>query len=148
VAPTPNTNNAKDNMPRLAGIDIPDNKKIRISLRYLYGIGPKLADDILKETGVNPDKRAKDLNGDEINKIQRAIEKYNVEGNLRRLIRENIDRLKRIGSYRGTRHKLGLPTRGQRTRSNGRTRRGRSRVTVGSMTKETAAKLDAAKSAK
>lgn len=135
-------------MPRLAGIDIPDNKKIRISLRYLYGIGPKLADDILKETGVNPDKRAKDLNGDEINKIQRAIEKYNVEGNLRRLIRENIDRLKRIGSYRGTRHKLGLPTRGQRTRSNGRTRRGRSRVTVGSMTKETAAKLDAAKSAK
>jgi small subunit ribosomal protein S13 len=148
VGQTPSTNNAKDNMPRLAGIDIPDNKKIRISLRYLYGIGPKLADDILAETGVNPDKRAKDLNSDEINKVQRAIEKYNVEGNLRRLIRENIDRLKRIGSYRGMRHKAGLPTRGQRTRSNGRTRRGRSRVTVGSMTKETAAKLDAAKSAK
>lgn len=135
-------------MPRIAGIDIPDDKKVRISLRYVYGIGPKLADEIIKETNVNPDKRAKELTGEEINKIQRAIEKYNVEGNLRRLIRENIDRLKRIGSYRGLRHKMGLPTRGQRTRSNSRTRKGRKRVAIGSMTKETAAKLEASKTKK
>jgi small subunit ribosomal protein S13 len=132
-------------MPRLAGIDIPDDKKVRISLRYVYGIGPKLADEILKTTQVNPDKRAKDLTSDEINKIQRELEKYNVEGNLRRLIRDNVDRLKRIGSYRGMRHKQGLPTRGQRTRSNARTRRNKKRVAVGAISKEMAAKIDAAK---
>jgi small subunit ribosomal protein S13 len=132
-------------MPRLAGIDIPDDKKLRISLRYIYGIGPKLADEIIQEANLNPDKRAKELTGEEINKIQRALEKYNVEGNLRRLIRENVDRLKRIGSYRGLRHKLGLPSRGQRTRSNARTRKGRKRVAIGSMTKEMAAKVDTAK---
>lgn len=132
-------------MPRLAGIDIPDNKKVRISLRYIYGIGPALAEEILKETGIDGDKRAKDLSSEEINKVQRALEKYNVEGNLRRLIRENVDRLKRIGSYRGLRHKAGLPTRGQRTRSNARTRRNKKRVAVGSMTKEMAAKLETAK---
>jgi small subunit ribosomal protein S13 len=134
-------------MPRLAGIDVPDNKKVRISLRYIYGIGPKLADDVIRETNVDGDKRAKDLTGEEINRIQRVLEKHNVEGNLRRLIRENVDRLKRIGSYRGLRHKLGLPSRGQRTRSNARTRRGKKRVAIGSMTKEMAAKLDAAKKA-
>ncbi len=131
-------------MPRLAGIDIPDDKKVRISLRYVYGIGPKLAEEILKTTQVNPDKRAKDLTGEEINKIQRELEKYNVEGNLRRLIRDNVDRLKRIGSYRGLRHKLGLPTLGQRTRSNARTRRNKKRVAVGAISKDMAAKLDAA----
>ena len=125
-------------MPRFAGVDIPDNKKIRISLRYLYGIGPVLADEVLKETGVDPHKRSKDLTSEEINKIARVLEKHNIEGNLRRLIRENIDRLKRIGSYRGLRHKLNLPTRGQRTRSNGRTRRGRRRVAIGSVSKEDA----------
>jgi len=132
-------------MPRIAGIDIPDSKKVRISLRYVYGIGPKLAEDVLSESQVNPDKRAKDLTGEEINKIQRVLEKYNVEGNLRRLIRDNVDRLKRIGSYRGLRHKLGLPTRGQRTRSNARTRRNKKRVAVGAISKEMATKLDAAK---
>lgn len=131
-------------MPRIAGIDIPDDKKVRISLRYVYGIGPKLAEDALREAQVNPDKRAKDLTGEEINKIQRVLEKYNVEGNLRRLIRENVDRLKRIGSYRGMRHKNGLPTRGQRTRSNGRTRRSKKRVAVGAISKEMATKLEAA----
>lgn len=134
-------------MPRLAGIDIPDNKKVRISLRYVYGIGPKLAEEIIKESGVNPDKRAKELTSDEVGKIQRILEKYNVEGNLRRLIRENVDRLKRIGTYRGLRHKMGLPTRGQRTRSNARTRKGKKRIAVGSMTKEMAAKIDASKKA-
>jgi|SRR5579859_1797271 len=131
-------------MPRFAGVDIPDNKKIRISLRYLYGIGPVLADEVLKETGVDPNKRAKDLTSDEVNKIARVLEKHNIEGNLRRLIRENIDRLKRIGSYRGLRHKLSLPTRGQRTRSNGRTRRGRRRVAIGSVSKESVEKTAAA----
>ena len=119
---------------------------MRIALRYIYGIGPKLADDVVRETNVDGEKRAKDLTGEEINRIQRVLEKINVEGNLRRLIRENVDRLKRIGSYRGLRHKLGLPSRGQRTRSNARTRRGKKRVAIGSMTKEMAAKLDAAKS--
>ncbi len=131
-------------MPRLAGIDIPDNKKVRIALRYVYGIGPKLADEIIKEANVNPDKRAKELTGDEVNRIQRILEKYNVEGNLRRLIRENVDRLKRIGSYRGLRHKMGLPTRGQRTRSNARTRKGKKRIAVGSVSKEAAAATAAA----
>lgn len=132
-------------MPRLAGVDVPENKKIRIALRYVYGIGPKLADDVVRETNVDPNMRAKDLTGEELNRIQRVLEKHNVEGNLRRLVRENIDRLKRIGSYRGLRHKAGLPSRGQRTRSNARTRRGKRRVAVGSMTKEMAAKIDTAK---
>ncbi len=132
-------------MPRLAGIDIPDNKKVRISLRYLYGIGPKLADEVVAEANIDGEKRAKDLTSDEINKIQRILEKHNIEGNLRRLIRDNVDRLKRIGSYRGLRHKLGLPTRGQRTRSNARTRRNKKRVAVGSVSKDQAAKVEAAK---
>jgi small subunit ribosomal protein S13 len=135
-------------MPRLAGIDIPDEKKARIALRYIYGIGPKLAEEILREAQVNPDKRAKDFTTEEINKIQRVLEKYNTEGNLRRLIRENVDRLKRIGSYRGARHKAGLPSRGQRTRSNARTRRNKKRVAVGAISKEMATKLEAAKKAK
>jgi small subunit ribosomal protein S13 len=132
-------------MPRIAGIDLPDNKKVRIALRYVYGIGPKIAEAIISETKINPDKRAKDLTSEEIGRIQRELEKYNVEGNLRRLVRENIDRLKRIGSYRGMRHKNGLPARGQRTRSNARTRKGKKRMAVGSMTKEMAAKLETAK---
>ncbi len=131
-------------MPRLAGIDIPDHKKVRFSLRYIYGVGAKLADDTLRDAQVDPDKRARDLTADEINRIQRILEKFNLEGNLRRLVNENIDRLKRIKSYRGSRHAAGLPARGQRTRSNARTKRGAKR-TVGSLTKEMAAKLDAAK---
>jgi len=131
-------------MPRIAGNDIPDSKKIRIALRYLFGIGPKSADDILRDAGVDGNIRAKALTGEEINRIQKVLEKYNIEGDLRRVVSENIDRLKRIRAYRGIRHMMGLPVRGQRTRSNARTRRGRRR-TVGSMTKEMAAKIDAAK---
>lgn len=134
-------------MPRIAGIDIPDHKKVRYSLQSVYGIGEHLADEILKATNIDGDKRARDLTGDEINKIQKVLDKYLVEGDLRRQISENIDRLKRIKSYRGGRHIMGLPVRGQRTRTNSRTKRGK-RKTVGSMTKEMAAKLDAAKSAK
>lgn len=133
-------------MPRISGIDIPDYKKIRFSLRSVYGVGPKVSDQILAEAQVDPDKRARDLTGDEVNRIQRAMEKLMLEGNLRRIINDNIDRLKRVKAYRGMRHAAGLPARGQRTRSNARTKRGAKR-TVGSMTKEMAAKIDANKAA-
>lgn len=131
-------------MPRIAGHDIPDNKKVAFSLRYIYGVGPKIAEDIINRTKINPDKRAKDLTPDEINRIQSALDTILVEGDLRREINDNIARLKRIHSYRGLRHIAGLPVRGQRTRVNARTKRG-SRKTIGSMTKEAAAKIDAAK---
>lgn len=131
-------------MPRICGVDIPMNKKTKFSLAYIYGIGLKNVDGILHEANVDPDKRAKDLTADEVNRLQRVIDRINTEGNLRRLVRENIDRLKRIGSYRGSRHMKGLPSRGQRTRTNARTRRGR-RMTVGAINKELAAKLEAAK---
>ena len=131
-------------MPRIAGIDIPDHKKVFIALRYVYGIGPQVSDEILGEAKVDRDKRARELTTEEVNRIQRIIEKYNLEGNLRRIINDNIDRLKRVKSYRGLRHAMGLPVRGQRTRSNARTKRGAKR-TVGSLTKEMATKLEEAK---
>jgi small subunit ribosomal protein S13 len=131
-------------MPRIAGFDIPDSKKISFSLRYIYGIGPVVADDIVKAAAIDPDKRARELTGDEINRIAKELEKIMVGGNLRRIIRDNIERLKRVRSYRGMRHSMGLPVHGQRTRTNARTGRGR-RKTIGAMTKEAAAKLEAAK---
>lgn len=131
-------------MPRLAGVDIPEEKRIDVSLTYIYGVGPKNVLDILKQAAVKPDTRAHALSSDEIARLQRVLEKYNVEGNLRKQIRENIQRLKRISSYRGARHSANLPSRGQRTRVNARTRRGR-RMTVGAMKKEDAAKLEAAR---
>jgi len=134
-------------MPRIAGIDIPDHKKVAFALRYVYGIGPKVASDILEKTRINPDKRARDLTTDEINKIQAVLEKYPVEGDLRRMISDNIIRLKRVKAYRGLRHIAGLPVRGQRTRSNARTKRG-GRRTIGAMSKEMATKLETAKTAK
>lgn len=134
-------------MPRIAGIDIPEQKKVLFSLQYVYGVGPKVAADVVREANVDPNKRARDLTADEVNRIQRVLERFTTEGNLRRVINENVDRLKRIKAYRGSRHIAGLPSRGQRTRSNARTRRGAKR-TIGSMTKEMAAKLDAAKTAK
>lgn len=131
-------------MPRLAGVDIPAQKITRISLTYIYGVGRNNVDELLHQAGIDGQKRAKDLTADEVNRLQRVIDKMNTEGNLRRIIRENIDRLKRIGTYRGVRHVKGLPVRGQRTRVNARTKRGR-RMTIGAMSKEMAAKLDAAK---
>ena len=131
-------------MPRIAGIDVPEQKRTIIALTYIYGIGQVRAQEILGQANISPDKRAKDLSGDEIAKLQRIIERYNVEGNLRKQVRENIERLKRIGSYRGMRHSANLPSRGQRTRVNARTRRGR-RMTVGALKKEDATKLEAAK---
>ena len=126
-------------MPRIAGIDIPDNKRTEIALTYIFGIGRTVVKEVLKVASVDPNKRAKDLNPEEVNRLQRAIEQFPTEGSLREKIRDNIQRLKRIGSYRGTRHTASLPSRGQRTRVNARTRRGKRR-TVGAMKKEETAK--------
>lgn len=134
-------------MPRIAGFDIPDGKKVSYSLRYIYGIGPKVAEEIMKAANIDEVKRARELTGDEINRIAKELEKHLIGGNLRRVIRDNIERLKRVRSYRGMRHNMGLPVRGQRTRTNGRTNRGK-RKTVGAMSKEAAAKLEAAKTGK
>ncbi|MBU0576139.1 30S ribosomal protein S13 [Patescibacteria group bacterium] len=128
-------------MPRITGFDIPDEKKIAFSLRYIYGVGPKVSIDILANAKVDPEKRAKDLTADEINRIAKQLERHTVAGQLRRVVRDNIERLKRVGSYRGLRHRQGLPVRGQRTRSNARTGRGK-RKTVGALSKEVAAKLE------
>lgn len=135
-------------MPRIAGNDIPDHKKVVFSLQSIYGVGPKIAEQIVAETKIDGDKRARDLTADEINRIQRVLEKNMVEGDLRRMISDNINRLKRIKAYRGLRHIAGLPVRGQRTKVNSRTKRTGGRRTIGAMTKEMAAKLEAAKKGK
>lgn len=113
-------------MPRILGVDIPKEKRIEISLTYLYGVGRALANQILKEAAISPDKRAKDLTEEEVLRITNIIQKagYKVEGDLRRDISQNIKRLMDIGAWRGLRHKKGLPVRGQRTRTNARTRKG------------------------
>lgn len=113
-------------MPRILGVDIPKEKRVEIALTYLYGVGRTLSNRILKEAGVDPDKRAKDLTEEEVSHITNTIQKvgYRVEGDLRRDISQNIKRLIDIGSWRGLRHKKGLPVRGQRTRTNARTRKG------------------------
>jgi small subunit ribosomal protein S13 len=113
-------------MPRILGVDIPKEKRIEIALTYLYGVGKTMAGRILKEAQVSPDKRAKDLSEEEVMHITNTIQKggYKVEGDLRRDISQNIKRLIDIGSWRGMRHKRGLPVRGQRTRTNARTRKG------------------------
>ena len=120
-------------MPRILGINIPDNKRIEISLSYIYGIGRESSAKILDMAGIDLDKRAKELTAEEINKIHQIVEKnYRVEGDLRREVTMNIKRLKEIGAYRGIRHSKGLPVRGQRTKTNTRTVRGNVRRTVGS----------------
>jgi len=119
-------------MPRLLGVEIPAKKKVSISLRYIYGVGPALADQIVKEAGLNPDMRAQDLTEEQLNKILHVIteHKWVVEGDLRREIAGNLKRLQAINCYRGVRHRRGLPVRGQRTSTNARTRKG-PRKTVG-----------------
>lgn len=118
-------------MARIAGVDLPKNERIEIALTRLFGIGRSLSNKILRETGVNPDMRVKDLKDDDIVKIRTTIERdYRVEGELRREISTNIKRLIDMGCYRGIRHKLGLPVRGQRTRTNARTRKGPRRAAV------------------
>ena len=112
-------------MARIAGVDIPNNKRVEIALTYIYGIGRKSANDILAKTGINPDTRAKDLTEDEVAKLRDEIENsYTVEGDLRRDHAMNIKRLVEINCYRGIRHRKGLPVRGQRTKTNARTRKG------------------------
>jgi small subunit ribosomal protein S13 len=119
-------------MPRIAGVDIPENKKVRYSLRYIYGIGPKIADDILEVSKINPDIKARDLTDDEVGRIAAYLDtNVIVEGTLRRQVQQNIQRLRDIRSYRGDRHRKGLPTRGQRTRCNARTRKGRKKTVAG-----------------
>jgi small subunit ribosomal protein S13 len=119
-------------MPRISGIDIPADKKIKISLRYIFGVGPTNALAIIKEAAIDPEKRAKDLSEEELSKIISIIDRsVLVEGALRRQIGQNIGRLREINSYRGNRHKRSLPTRGQRTRSNARTRKGPRKTVAG-----------------
>ena len=133
-------------MPRILGVDIPKEKRIEISLTYLYGIGRPLSNKILKEAGISPDKRAKELTEEEISYITNAIQKggYRVEGDLRRDISQNIKRLMDIGSWRGMRHKKGLPVRGQRTRTNARTRKGPRKAGASVVRKEAPARPKAA----
>ena len=119
-------------MPRIAGVDIPDNKKVLYSLRYIYGIGHQTAEDILHETEIDPDTKAKDLSETEVGQIIAYIEaSVLVEGTLRRQVQQNIQRLRDIRCYRGDRHRKGLPVRGQRTRCNARTRKGRKKTVAG-----------------
>ena len=128
-------------MPRIAGIDIPEQKRIEAALTYIDGVGKHNGRDILTESGVDANRRAKDLTADETSRLQRCIDKINTEGNLRKQVRENIERLKRIGAYRGMRHANGLPTRGQRTRTNARTNRGK-RKTVGALKKDLRTRME------
>ena len=112
-------------MARIAGVDIPNAKRVEIALTYIYGIGRKSANDILAKTGINPDTRAKDLTEEEVAKLRYEIENsYTVEGDLRRDVAMNIKRMVEINCYRGIRHRKGLPVRGQRTKTNARTRKG------------------------
>ncbi len=122
-------------MARIAGVDLPENKRVDIGLTYIYGIGRANVVKIMEETGVAADKRIKDLTEEEVNKLQKRVEQFKVEGDLRQEIEQNIKRLEEIDSYRGLRHRKGLPARGQRTRSNARTKRGK-RKTVGTVRKE------------
>ncbi|WP_085993662.1 30S ribosomal protein S13 [Oceanobacillus senegalensis] len=111
-------------MARIAGIDIPREKRVVISLTYIYGIGKSTAQKVLKEAGVSEDTRVRDLTEDELGNIRKIVDQYTIEGDLRREVSLNIKRLMEIGSYRGLRHRRGLPVRGQKTKNNSRTRKG------------------------
>src|SRR4051812_44833239 len=127
-------------MARISGVTIPTEKQVQIALTYVYGLGPKASADILAAAKVEPTVRVKDLTDEEIGRIQERInDKYTVEGELQRIVAGNIKRLKDINSYRGLRHKASLPSRGQRTKTNARTRRGK-KVTVGGTAKKVASK--------
>ncbi len=127
-------------MARISGVDLPNEKRIEASLPYIYGIGLTLTKKIIAGCGIDPDKRTKNLTEDEVNKLQKAVEKFKVEGDLRREVQGNIKRLQEIGAYRGIRHSRNLPVRGQRTRVNARTKRGK-RLTIGTVRKEVVAKM-------
>ncbi len=135
-------------MLRISGVDIPEQKKLAFALQYIHGVGPKVAQDVIKRANLNEEKRARDLTSEEIGRIQTILDQYLIEGDLKRKRADDIDRLRRIRCYRGLRHMAGLPARGQRTRTNSRSVRGNKRQTIGSMTKEMAAKLEEAKGKK
>lgn len=134
-------------MARIAGVDLPEGKRVDIGLTYIFGIGRSNVVSVMKNAGVDGAKRIKDLTEEEVNKLQKAVEEFKVEGDLRQEIEQNIKRMEEIGSYRGLRHRKGLPVRGQRTRSNARTKRGK-RKTIGAIKKEDAAKTGAPTEAK
>ena len=119
-------------MARIAGIDIPREKRVEISLTYLYGVGRSRSLDICEETGINPDTRVRDLTDDEVNKIRACLDaNYKIEGDLRRDVSQDIKRKMEIGCYQGLRHRRGLPVRGQRTHTNARTRKGPKKTVAG-----------------
>ncbi|HUU58428.1 MAG TPA: 30S ribosomal protein S13 [Phycisphaerae bacterium] len=119
-------------MPRVAGVDVPNDKPTRIALRYIYGIGPGSADQICKQAGIDPQARAKDLTEEQLSKIASILgSDYVIEGQLRRQVQDNIGRLRDINCYRGQRHRRGLPVRGQRTKTNARTRKGPRKTVAG-----------------
>ena len=119
-------------MPRLVGVDIPDRKAVRYALRYIHGIGPRTADEILEKASIDAKRKASELNEAEVALLAKLIDdEYVVEGALRRQVKQNIDRLRDIRSYRGDRHRQGLPTRGQRTKCNARTRKGKKKTVAG-----------------
>ena len=134
-------------MARIAGIDLPENKRVDIGLTYIYGVGRSNVVSVIKDSGVDGAKRIKDLTEEEINKIQKVVDKFKVEGDLRQEVEQNIKRLEEIGSFRGLRHRKGLPSRGQRTKSNARTKRGK-RKSVGCVRKEVVAATGGAPGAK
>lgn len=119
-------------MARIAGIDIPNNKRVEIGLQYIYGLGPALSKNILTQIGINPDTKVKDLTEEDVSRIREVIDKqYRVEGDLRKEVSLNLNRLREIGCYRGIRHQHRLPVRGQRTRTNARTKRGTRQTVAG-----------------
>lgn len=128
---------------RISGVNLPIEKRVDIALTYLFGIGRGNVGAVLRKAEIDPAKRVKTLSEEEQKRIQKALETYKIEGDLRVEIQGNIRRLKEIGSYRGSRHSKNLPARGQRTRSNARTKRGK-RVTIGAIKKEVAAKMESA----
>lgn len=132
---------------RIAGVTIPDEKRLDISLTYIYGVGRNNVSEVLEKAEVDGAKRSKTLTEDEVKRLTKVLDAYKIEGDLRTEIATNIRRLKETGSYRGSRHAHNLPSRGQRTRTNGRTKRGK-RVTIGAIKKEVMAKMDQATKAK
>jgi small subunit ribosomal protein S13 len=124
-------------MARIAGINIPLNKRAEIGLTYIYGVGRSTANDILKKTNIEPDRKVRDLTEDEVSRLREAIDDLTVEGDLRRERSQNIKRLMEIGCYRGMRHRRGLPVRGQKTKTNARTRKGPKRMQVAGKKKAT-----------
>jgi small subunit ribosomal protein S13 len=127
-------------MARIAGVNVPLNKRVEVGLTYVYGVGRSTANRVLKQTGVDPNTYVKDLTDDEVVKLREAIENGNVEGDLRRERSQNVKRLQEIGSYRGLRHRRGLPVRGQRTKTNARGRKGPRRMSVAGRRKAPSAK--------